>query len=153
MLNTIVNMLVPATTKAEPDTLPHDALHIAVCVILLEAATADDEFHPKEREQICNALEKHFALPKDEVEELLEYALTHKEESNDLWKFTNHINQSCNRPEKMSIVEEVWRVVFIDDHLDGHEDYLIHKLAKLLNLPHPALIEAKLKVLNEIRGE
>ena len=153
MLNSIMNLLVPAQTKAEEPTLPQDALHIAVCVLLVEAASADDEFHENERTQICNALQSHFGLEKHEVDELLEYALEHKDHSHDLWKFTNHINKSCNRPEKMSIVKEVWRVIFADGHLDGHEDYLIHKLAKLLNLPHPALIEAKLAVLEELRGD
>src|SRR5690606_16761152 len=50
------------------------------------------------------------------------------------------------------ILREVWRVIYADGTLDGHEDYLVHKLAKLLNLNHPMLIEAKMAVLREIRG-
>ena len=51
--------------------------------------------------------------------------------------------------EEMEVIEEVWRVIFADGTLDGHEDYLVHKLAKLLNLTHPQLIEAKMKVRGE----
>ncbi len=151
MLNAILNMLVPGETGAREKPIEPDALHVAVCVLLVETASADDEFHESERQQICRALQGHFGLSAEEVEELLEYTLNHKDHSHDLWKFTNHINKSCNRPEKMAIVEEVWRVIFADGQLDGHEDYLVHKLAKLLNLPHPALIEAKMTVRKEQR--
>ncbi|MCP4642028.1 MAG: hypothetical protein GY851_16415, partial [bacterium] len=50
------------------------------------------------------------------------------------------------------IIEEVWRVIFADGRLDGHEDYLVHKLARLLNLNHPQLIAAKVKVMEESKG-
>ena len=51
--------------------------------------------------------------------------------------------------EKRQIIEEVWRVIYADGALDAHEDYLVHKLAKLLNLNHPQLIEAKMTVKGE----
>jgi uncharacterized tellurite resistance protein B-like protein len=38
--------------------------------------------------------------------------------------------------------------VFIDGRLDKHEDYLMHKLARLLRLHHKQLIDAKMKVLH-----
>jgi uncharacterized tellurite resistance protein B-like protein len=39
----------------------------------------------------------------------------------------------------------IWRIAFADGNLDKHEDYLVHKLAKLLRLTHKQLIEAKLR--------
>jgi uncharacterized tellurite resistance protein B-like protein len=44
----------------------------------------------------------------------------------------------------------VWEIAYTDGKLDKYEDYLVHKLAKLLHLTHKQLIEAKLRV---IRGE
>lgn len=43
-------------------------------------------------------------------------------------------------------IETIWRIACTDRELDKHEDYLVHKLAKLLRLSHKQLIEAKLKV-------
>jgi hypothetical protein len=38
---------------------------------------------------------------------------------------------------------------YTDNLLDAHEDYLVHKLARLLNLDHRELIEAKMKILGQ----
>jgi uncharacterized tellurite resistance protein B-like protein len=44
----------------------------------------------------------------------------------------------------MRIVEIIWKIAYADGKLDKHEDYLAHKLGKLLRLNHKQLIEAKL---------
>ena len=119
---------------------------------MLEAAGADNEFAPEECEHVIATLKSRFELAQTDAEELIQYSQTRRAESSDLWKFTNIINQTCSNDEKMDILREVWRVIYADGTLDGHEDYLIHKLAKLLNLNHPKLIEAKMAVLREIRG-
>jgi uncharacterized tellurite resistance protein B-like protein len=41
----------------------------------------------------------------------------------------------------------VWRVIYADGKLDKHEDYLVKKIAHLLNLRHREMIDAKLRVL------
>jgi uncharacterized tellurite resistance protein B-like protein len=66
--------------------------------------------------------------------------------SNDLWRFASLINKNYSIEEKESIMEMIWRVAYADGHLDKHEDYLVHKMAKLLRLSHKQLIEAKLEV-------
>ena len=72
-------------------------------------------------------------------------------ESKDLWKFTNAINQHYEREEKIRVVELLWQIVYADGKLDRHENYLMHKLGRLLNLKHSQLIDAKLKVLESRR--
>src|SRR3989338_8890693 len=44
--------------------------------------------------------------------------------------------------EKIKVIETVWKVVYADGKLDMHEDYLVHKLSKLLKLSHKQLIDA-----------
>jgi len=126
-------------------------LKVATCVILLEIARADDEFTPDERQSIVNTLRERFSLSTDEAHELIEFATEEREQSKDLWTFTNQINQSCDRDEKLQIIEEVWRVVIADGSIDGHERNLAHQLAKLLNITHGQLIELKMKVLEKAR--
>ena len=72
------------------------------------------------------------------------------EKSIDLWRFTSQINKNCSLEEKLCIIETVWQVAYSDGRLDSHEDYLIHKLSELFNISHKDLIEAKLKVLQNI---
>jgi uncharacterized tellurite resistance protein B-like protein len=43
-------------------------------------------------------------------------------------------------------------VIYADGSLTAHEDHIAHKLARLLNLTHPELIQAKVQVLDELRN-
>ncbi len=128
-----------------------ERMQIATAAVLVEAARADQGFTPEERSHIVTVLRQRFGLSRQDAEELLAESKKSLAESSDLWSFTNAINQSCSPGEKQEIVEEAWRVILMDGVLHGHEDHLIHKLARLLNLNHPKLIEAKLKVLEERR--
>lgn len=126
-------------------------LPLATCVILLEVAKADDEFADVERSHILHTLSHRFDLSHAEAKELIDAAAAQRDQSADLWQFTHTINDHCTREEKTRIIEEIWRVIYADGTLDAHEDYLVHKLAKLLNLSHPQLIAAKLAVIKETR--
>jgi len=139
--------------KAKEENAAPDPRRIALatCVLLLEAARADDEFADVERSHILDTLSRRFDLSQAEAEELIDASLAERDQSADLWHFTHTINEHCTREEKTRIIEEIWRVIYADGTLDAHEDYLIHKLAKLLNLSHPELINAKLTILKETR--
>lgn len=148
MLSSIL-ALFSRQAEGAPETRD-ERVRLATCVILLEIAGADNEFSAAECERIVAILRERFDLSQEDAEELIRYADSRRAESSDLWKFTNAINQSCTNDEKMDILREVWRVIYADGTLDGHEDYLVHKLAKLLNLNHPQLIQTKMSVLKEL---
>lgn len=150
MLARIVALFAPEAQDTEE--VHQERLRLATCVLMLEAAGADNEFSAQECAHIVGTLRRRFALVQDDAEELIRYATDRRAESSDLWRFTNIINQTCTNDEKIDILREVWRVIYADGTLDGHEDYLIHKLAKLMNLTHPQLIDAKMVVLAEVRG-
>lgn len=135
-----------ARTEPEQET---QRVHLATCVVLLEAASIDDEFTDEEKDHIVKVLQQRFSLTPEEVEELMEEAHQIRAESHDLFRFTTQINQNFSVPEKIEILEEVWRIIYSDGALDGHEDHFAHKLRNLLNLNHPQMIEAKLKILEE----
>jgi uncharacterized tellurite resistance protein B-like protein len=141
---------VAGTPKPE-DPSPTVRLHLATCAILLEAAFADEEFSEIERAIVTNAICKRFSLSIEEGQELIEISIAKRRESPDLWHFTREINTACTREEKLAIVQELWAVVLADRTLHTHEDYLMHKLGKLLNLSHPELIQAKLVAKEEGR--
>jgi len=128
-----------------------DRIQIATCVILLEVAKSNDEFSPAEKTTLTSILKKQFDLPDEAVRELLQIAQKSREESVDLWEFTDLINENYSRAEKKEILEAAWRVIYADDRLDKYEDHFVHKLAKLLRFEHRDLIDAKLKVKEERR--
>ena len=150
MLSRILTLFSASESKgSEAPSAKHDGLQLAVCVLMLEVATVDDEFSPEERTHIVDTLRDRFSLAHSDAAELMELAEHTRNKSADLWKFTNHINTNCSVDEKLEILEEVWRVIYADGELGGHEDYIVHKLAKLLNLAHPELIRAKMAVIEE----
>jgi uncharacterized tellurite resistance protein B-like protein len=131
----------PATSEKS------DSRHIliATCALLLEIASVDEEFSYDELVMILSILEKNHGLTWNEAKEMLKTAQAEREKSIDLWKFTNLINQNYSEEEKINVMEIIWKVIYADGRLDGHEDYMVHNLARLLRLSHKQLIEAKLK--------
>lgn len=117
---------------------------VAACIVLLEAAHADEECSDEERAHVISTMRQVFSISTELAEELI--ALSHQErkEAIDLWQFTNHINQEFSHQEKMKVMEAVWRIIHADGHIDMHEDYFAHKLANLLRLTHSEMIAAKL---------
>jgi uncharacterized tellurite resistance protein B-like protein len=135
-------------TGAEKTDNPHD-IRIATCALFLEMANIDGEFSEGERANILKLLAKEYHLSEEDAAELTKAADDERNGKIDLWQYTNLINQNYSDEEKFRVVELLWRVVYSDGRLDAHEDYLVHKLAKLLRLNHDRLIDAKLKVLHD----
>ena len=122
-------------------------IQLATCVLLLEVAHSDDHFSEAEQERIIELLKEDFDLSDEYAAELLELAHEERKQSVDLWRFTNIIDNNYSKEEKERVIETLWRVIYVDYRLDAMEDHLIHRLAKLLNLTHKQLIEAKKKVM------
>jgi uncharacterized tellurite resistance protein B-like protein len=127
-------------------------MRVAAGVLLLEAAHVDNNCSAEEMEQIVATLEDKFALSDKNAAHLLELAHDGREQSVDLWQFTNLINQHFSPAEKLAVMEDVWRIILVDGQLEKHEDQYAHKLANLLRLSHEQLIDAKLKAREQVAG-
>jgi uncharacterized tellurite resistance protein B-like protein len=132
---------------AEKEEERFDRVQIATCVILLEVARYDFELSSIEEETTRALLQHEFSVPEEAIEDLMKIAEEKREESVDLWEFTNVINQNFSREEKLRIMESAWKIIYADDKLDKYEDHYVHVLASLLRLRHDELIDAKLRVL------
>ncbi len=124
-----------------------DRIQVATCVILLEVAKFDFDFSTIEKETTKAILKQEFSIPEDSIEDLMKIAEEKREDSVDIWEFTNVINQNFPREEKIKIIEAAWKIIYADDKLDKYEDHYVHVLADLLRLRHDELIDAKLRVL------
>lgn len=125
-----------------------DRVYQATCAILLELAYIDGDFSDIEKDHIISAFKKDYNLAEEDILELMEASEKEFQDSIDMWQFTNLINKNFSLEEKIQVIETVWKVAYADGILDQHEDYLAHKVAKLLNLSHKQLIDTKLKVLH-----
>lgn len=123
-------------------------LNVATCALLVEMARIDESFTAQETDAIVHILETQYGVSKEHTKSLMAEAEKELEESVDLWRFARLINDHYTRDEKISIIETLWRVVFVDGKMDQYEDYLMHKMANLLRLTHKELMDAKLKILH-----
>lgn len=121
-------------------------LQVATCALMLEIAWADDSFSDAERETVSALVRDRFGLDAAAADRLLDMARLKRDESTDLYGFTHLIKDGLSRPERLRVLESLWRVVYSDGVLEAHEDALVHKLAKLLGLRHEETIALKLRV-------
>lgn len=126
-----------------------DKVQVATCALLLEMAHADNEFSTEEKEQIIKTIKRHFSLSKEATDKLIELSERERKASIDLWQFAQLIRNNYSVEQKMELIKLIWKVIYVDGVLDKHEDYLVHKLAKLLGLDHKQLIYAKMEALRK----
>ncbi len=154
LIKSILQKTIPSNTEKPAAKQPTEQeLQVATCALLLEIAHADDEFSPEEEQRVEQLMHKQFNLPQQTFNEIKEIAYKRREESIDLWQFTNIIKQKYAPEQKKQVIEMIWSVIYADRTLDKYEDYLVHKLAELLGLNHKELIDAKVKVLKATSRE
>ncbi|MDP2529231.1 MAG: TerB family tellurite resistance protein [Candidatus Palauibacterales bacterium] len=147
MLDAVKNLLGLHTSESgdapEATTLETDPAHVAACALVLEVAHADGAFTGEERAHLQGVLERHFDLPADSGQRLLELAETARRESVDYYQFTSTIRKSYDLGQKMVLAEVMWGMVLADGKIAREERYLTRKIANLLDLKPGYLSRAK----------
>ncbi len=118
-------------------------LSVATAVLLLEAATYDDEFVASEREEIAKILSKRFDLSESQVVELIETARGHRQDNADFFHYTRQIAEHNTPDQRFQFLVEVFRVVLADDVVTHEEDMFTRKLVNLLRLDRTTWIKAR----------
>jgi uncharacterized tellurite resistance protein B-like protein len=148
MFDLIKKILGNDTAQAtEQDAL---TAHLALTVLLLEAAYADGECSDEEKTHLVKTLVTDFGVSEKDIEILLDDSDKERKEHVNLFRYTRFINENFSEKQKIDILESVWRIILLDDHLEAHEDHFAHKLANLLNLGHRDLIDAKLRARKQL---
>jgi uncharacterized tellurite resistance protein B-like protein len=140
--------------SAQDETVEsQDDAHIALCVLLIEAAHVDGECSDEELAHVIDTLTDKCGVSKEDITELIEKAYQQRKDAIDLFTFTRYLNQNYSKEEKLKVMESVWRVIHIDGRLEGHEDHFAHKLANLLRLTQKELIDAKISAREQLNTQ
>lgn len=147
MLRTLQALFDRVSTppRTESDSEHEHTLQLATAVLLVEVMRSDPESSPLEREAVVNALRIKFALADDELARLMELAVQSAEDAYDYHRFTSRINKGFSIPDKVKIIELMWRVAYADGHLSAHENHLMRKVAALLYIPNAEYLGAKMR--------
>ena len=119
-------------------------LQLATAVLLLEVMRCDSNFDEKERDATEKALRSTFALSDEALARLMSQAEQTAQGANDYFRFTSAMNDQFTQPQKIQVVELMWRVAYADGVLDENEHHLISKIAGLLHVTHGEYIAAKM---------
>ena len=144
MIDLIKKVLGKNEKKKDSSAVTEEDMHIALCVLMLEAAHADGECSADEMEHVIETLTSKCGVARADIDALIDLAYKKRKDSADLFHFTRYLNQNYSKEEKVSLMKAVWVVILTDGHLEGHEDQFAHKLANLLRLSHKELIDAKI---------
>lgn len=130
-------------TDVEAD--PGEARNFAVAALLVEVLRADYDSSPAERRQVLESAARLLKLDPGRCEALLAGAERQVDAAHDLHQFTSELNHSLSHPEKIDLVEQLWRVAQADEVVHKYEEHLIRRVADLLHVSHREFIAAKLR--------
>jgi uncharacterized tellurite resistance protein B-like protein len=150
-LKDLFDTLLPPAPAADPRAGEH-ALQLATAVMLVEVMRADTSFHPGERTAVLAALRDKFGLADDEAARLADLAETTAKDATDLFAFTSRINQRFEMPQKLRMIEHMWRIAYADGHLNEHERHVLWRVADLLHVPQGAYQHARIRARDEAAG-
>jgi uncharacterized tellurite resistance protein B-like protein len=122
----------------------------AVCLLLVSAARADGSFGADEAREVARLVSGHFDLSPEETAELVTLAASDRSE--DLFFAARILNEQFDRDRRREVLELMWRVVYSDGRLEAHEDALMHRVGRMLDIPHRDLIALKLAARGDDQG-
>ena len=141
----------PAASGARPDS--EHSLELATAALLIEMTRADFKVEDSERRMVGEAIRNTFDLSPEETSELVRLADEESRQSVSIYDFTRLIDRGFSLEQKTQIVELLWRVALSDQELEKHEEHLIRRIAKLIHVPHPDFIDAKLRAQESLKRE
>lgn len=153
MLKTLKDLFDSLMAPADPAAGdPQHQLQLATAVMLVEVMRADPEMNDAERDAVIAGLRDKFALAPDELAQLVALAHQASKDATDYFRFTSLINDGFDMPQKLQMIEHMWRVAYADGVLSAHENHVMWRLADLLHIPHGAYVNAKLRVQQQATG-
>jgi uncharacterized tellurite resistance protein B-like protein len=125
-----------------------DPVNLAACTLLLEVAHADGEFTAPERAHLESVLARHFGLDAEAGRQLIDLAERERIRAVDYYHFTSVLQRNYDLGQKMVLAEIMWGMVLADGKIAEREQYIMRKIANLLDLEPGYLAQAKAAASN-----
>ena len=149
MFNSFKNIFKNTYVKVES---PNDEYKVACTALLCEAASMDGVFDENEKKLILVLIQKQFNVDANEANKIYIEGKNLAENSSQLYGFTRIIKESWEVEKRITLLEMLWELAYVDGELDAAEDMLIRRIAGLIHVEDRDRIEAKQKVLNKINN-
>ena len=124
-----------------------EPLELATAALLLELSRADFSESVAEKEAITQLLQKRFNSSAEDADRLVADAARRADRAVSLHEFTHRLNRELSEPDKLALIEMLWRVSNADGRIDKHEEQLIQRIAGLLHISDRDRVRLKLKAI------
>lgn len=118
-------------------------IRLAAAVLLVEVMMADHHIDDAERHKLAESIQQFLAIDEKKSMELIQEAEQKHEELVSLHELTRVINMNLSQPQKITLVEYMWRISMSDGNVDKYEEHLIRKVSDLLYVSHKDFIRSK----------
>ena len=126
-------------------------LRLATAALLIEMMLLDDQALNIEKQTILALLQQQFSLTEDEARKLYALAEDEMQGATDYFQFTRMIAEQFTQTEKIRLIENLWRVAFVDQCLDKYEESMVRKIADLIYVSHSDFIKAKFRAQESLQ--
>jgi uncharacterized tellurite resistance protein B-like protein len=120
--------------QGKKSTAPKADVEFALTLLLVELASADNDFAPEEYNMIVRGLEKVFGTSRQQTTALIERAKTTLSNFRGTTEFAELLRQHTNEEERKIILTVIDDVMNADGIQDGFEIYHRHRFASLLGV-------------------
>ena len=119
-------------------------LQLAAAVLMVSVVRVDHASRQDEHRALERALGRALDLDAEEAALVVRAAEEAISRGASFARTLQHLDGGCSVPQKLQLVEALWRIAFADAELAGQEEYLVRKIAGHLNLTTADLVETKI---------
>jgi uncharacterized tellurite resistance protein B-like protein len=109
----------------------------------------DEHIDAAEVVSVKRLLCEQFDLSATEAEDLYLLAEEEKHSATDYHQFTKLIASHYTQPQKIRLIESLWKVAFSDQVLDRYEEHMVRRIADLIHVSHKDFIQARHRAENK----
>lgn len=131
MFDTLLKRLKGAPTSDPLDQ--HDA-RLAMAALMVRVARADHDYAVEEISTIDKLLANKYNLDDADTAALRAEAEELEAKAPDTVRFTRLIKDAVPYEDRNAVVENLWRIVLVDDVRDDHENGFLHLVSHLLGV-------------------
>ena len=123
-----------------------DDTRLAAAALLVHCMSVDGAISAEENRKLRDILARSFRLSGDDLQLLIDEAVTAEAEAVDLYRFTSVLKRQMSEDERVRLVEQLWEIVYADGTSSEFEENLLWRVAELLAVSRQSRLASKLAV-------
>lgn len=118
-------------------------LMVAIGVLMLQMAGADNDFAPEEIKSCFRSLERHFNINDSEAMSILEEADSARNDKDTVSELIETLNKNYDEAQRQLIIALIWKVVVADEKIEKYELRIANQVRVRLQLSEEQAEEAR----------